>query len=108
MLADQRVLGPLPQILRQLEAAAQQQVIAAVHLADGNAEVDDPLGVGVKDVAEAAAAAPELLGDPSQLAVAAIHGQRCHVAGQQKSQIARIAGVAHARLHLDAVKGEKR
>ena len=44
-------------------ATEQQVIAAAVHLADGDAQVDDPLGVGVKDVTEAAAAAPELFGD---------------------------------------------
>ena len=108
VLPNQGVFGALAQVFRQLQAATEQQVIAAaVHLADGDAQVDDPLGVGVKDVAEAAAAAPELFGDPGQLPVFPLRRQRRHIAGQQQGKVAGIAGVPHAGFHLDAVEGKE-
>ena len=79
VLAHQRVVRPVLDVAGQLQAAAQQQLAAAVVRADRNAEVDHPVGIGKKDVAQAAAGTPEAVGHRGQFAVVALGHQRRHV-----------------------------
>ena len=55
VLADEGGVGALLDIGRQFQPPTQEQFAAAGIAADGNAQVDDPLGIGEKDVAKAPA-----------------------------------------------------
>jgi hypothetical protein len=109
VLADQRVVGPALQIGGQFQPPAEQllTVGGAAPVAHRNAEVNDAVGIGEDDVAQAAARLPEALRHRGEFAVVAFRHQRCDVGGEQQAEIAGIAGVAHARVPLDAVEGEE-
>ena len=109
VLPHQRVLRAATQLIRQLQATAQPQLSlpAGGCGADWNAEVDDPFGVGEKDVAHAAAGPPELLGDIREFPVLFLRDQFGHIAGEQQAEITCVAGVVHHGIPLDAVQGQE-
>ena len=63
VLADEGGVGALLDIGREFQAPTQEQFAAAGIAADGNAQVDDPFGIGEKDVAQAPAGAPKAVGN---------------------------------------------
>ena len=110
MLADQRVVRPLGEIGRQLQAPAQQFIRRRRSIPPrphGNAQIDRPFGISKHDVAEAAAGLPEPLRHIRQLSLRALAHQGFHVGRQQQAQIPRVARVAHAGILLDAVEGKE-
>ena len=111
MLADQRIVRAALQVGRQLQASAQQLFPrrrgAFSTVAHRDAEVNHAIGIGEHDVAEAAAGLPEALRHRRQLPVITLGHQRRHVGREEQAQVAGIAGVADARVLLDAVEGEE-
>ena len=109
VLADQGIVGSLLQVGGKLEAAAEQLIAgtAGPPRTHRDAQVEETIGIGEEDVAQAAAGAPKLFGDDRQLAIIAAGHQRGDVGREQQAQVAGIAGVAESGIALNTVEGKE-